>query len=414
VKAQLPFSGPGRRAPRLRSVLGGALAAAVAGAMVAAGSPASAGFAHVGSAAGPHAQATAIAASVPVTPRWTRGVDGHLHVDYDLLITNWVPGTVLPRSVQVLGPRGAVLLTMAGADLAAHTHLLSAIPPVTAIPASASVAVVVDVVLPGRDASLRPSAVPAILTHRIGYQLAADVDPHVRPLISSLRVVGPQTPPARTRPTVISPPLRGPGWTSFVGCCQPSALHRRLLYPANGQWIKPETFAIDWLQFRNGRPFAGDGSKNTQWYDFGTPVRAVADGMVVRAVDGRPDIPPNSSPIMPNADYYSGNYVVVRIHPGVYAQYAHLKEGSVTVHAGQQVRAGQQLGNLGDSGNSTAPHLHFGLISGPDFTVANSLPWVFDQFTFTGYLNPDTGDITGTPHPAHRAYPLLDSVSTLP
>jgi hypothetical protein len=359
-------------------------------------------------------QPTAIAASVPVTPRWTRGVDGRLHIDYDLLITNWVPGTVLLRSVQVLGAHGAVLLTMAGANLAAHTHLLSAKPPATAIPASASVAVVVDVVLPGQDAHPRSSAVPASLTHRVGYQLAADIDPHVRPLISSLRVFGPHTPPARTRPAVISPPLRGPGWVNFVGCCQPGALHRRLLYPANGQWIKPETFAIDWLQVRHGRPFAGDGSKNTQWYDFGTPVRAVAGGVVVRAVDGRPDIPPNSSPIMPNADYFSGNYVVVRIHPGVYAQYAHLMEGSVAVHAGQRVRAGQQLGNLGDSGNSTAPHLHFGLISRPDFTIANSLPWVFNRFTFLGYLNPDTGQITGTPRPAHREYPLLDSAAAFP
>jgi murein DD-endopeptidase MepM/ murein hydrolase activator NlpD len=307
-----------------------------------------------------------------------------------------------------------VLLTLAGANLIAHTHLLANPTPTAAIPPSASVAIVVDVVLPGQDASLRPAAAPAALAHRIRYQLPANFDPHVRPFIGSLRDFGPQTPVARTPPTVISPPLRGSGWVNFVGCCQPTALHRRLLYTANGQWIKGETFAIDWLQFRNGRPFAGDGSTNTQWYDFGSPVRAVAGGMVVRAIDGRPDNPPNTTPIMPNPDSFGGNYVVVRIHPGVYAQYAHLEKGSVAVRVGQRIRAGQQLGKLGNSGNSTAPHLHFGLINQPDFTIANSLPWVFNQFTFLGYLNRDTGQTTGTPHPAGREYPLLDSAAAFP
>ena len=430
---------PRQRAQVLPSMLSGLIAAAgLAGAMVAGGSPASAGSARVGSAAGtvsttaqglplktrsatPPVQATAIAVSVPVTPRWTRGVDGRIHVDYDLLVTNWVPGTVILRSVQVVGPRGAVLLTLAGANLIAHTHLLADLgdaTPTAAIPASASVAIIVDVVLPGQDASLQPAAVPAALTHRIRYQLPANVDPHLRPFIGSLRVFGPQTPVAPAPPTVIAPPLRGSGWVNLQGCCQPSR-HRSLLYTANGQWIKGETWAIDWVQVRNGRFFAGDGSKNTQWYYFGSPVRAVAGGMVVRAIDGRPDNPPRKEPIMPNPDSFGGNYVVVQIHPGVYAQYAHLKKGSVAVRVGQRIRAGQQLGQLGNSGNSTGPHLHFGLLNQPDETLAHqpgetlasSLPWVFNRFTFLGNVNLDTGKITtGTPHPAGREYPLLGSV----
>jgi murein DD-endopeptidase MepM/ murein hydrolase activator NlpD len=151
----------------------------------------------------------------------------------------------------------------------------------------------------------------------------------------------------------------------------------------------------------------------------------VAGGLVVRAIDGRPDNPPNNEPIMPNPDSFSGNYVILQIHPGVYAQYAHLKKGSVAVRVGQRIRAGQQLGQLGDSGNSTAPHLHFGLLNQPDETMAhqpgetlaNSLPWVFNRFTFLGNVNLDTWPflkVTGTPHPAGREYPLLGSVVAFP
>jgi hypothetical protein len=51
----------------------------------------------------------------------------------------------------------------------------------------------------------------------------------------------------------------------------------------------------------------------------------------------------------------------------------------------------------------------------PGETLANSLPWVFNRFTFLGNVNLDTGKITtGTPHPAGREYPLLGSVVAFP
>jgi hypothetical protein len=214
---------------------------------------------------------------------------------------------------------------------------------------------------------------------------------------------------AAPRP-LIAAPLQGPGWYNAVGCCLPSALHRRLLYPANGTWVKGETFAIDWQQSRDGALFEGDGSRNDQWFGFGAPLLAVADGTVVKAVDGKPDIAPGAPPILATPEDFAGNQVVLRIRPGVFAQYGHLLQGSVQVHVGQHVRAGQQLGRLGNSGNTTAPHLHFGLVDRAEAVVANALPFEIDHFRFVGEVDPETNQIIGTPRPMQRTYPLVNTV----
>ena len=54
-----------------------------------------------------------------------------------------------------------------------------------------------------------------------------------------------------------------------------------------------------------------------------------------------------------------GNNVIMEIGDGLYAFYAHLQPGSLRVKVGDKVRRGQVLGLLGNSGNSSEPHLHF-------------------------------------------------------
>ncbi|MFE9931136.1 peptidoglycan DD-metalloendopeptidase family protein [Streptomyces sp. NPDC005533] len=81
----------------------------------------------------------------------------------------------------------------------------------------------------------------------------------------------------------------------------------------------------------------------------GTTVRAVGAGTVVSAG-------------------WSGSYgneVVIRHADGKYSQYAHLSQLSVS--SGQSVTAGQTLGLSGSTGNSTGPHLHFEIRTGPSY-----------------------------------------------
>ena len=159
------------------------------------------------------------------------------------------------------------------------------------------------------------------------------------------------------------------------------------------------------------------GSKLTDYLDYGTPVHAVASGVVVSAVNNRPQVPPNTSTAdnhtLHTAADFSGNSVIERIGRGVYASYAHMQTGSVRVKVGQRLRAGEVIGLLGNSGNTTAPHLHFGIVDRADF-FSNSLPLAFKSFTVQGMAvfgtKPGTVKITGKPRRVRQAEPLIGTV----
>ena len=86
---------------------------------------------------------------------------------------------------------------------------------------------------------------------------------------------------------------------------------------------------------------------------YGTVVVAPCDGVVLRAVDGLPD----QAPLVPNPTRPPGNSV--RIDTGrEQVLLAHLVPGSVPVEAGQRVARGDVIGRVGNSGNTTEPHLH--------------------------------------------------------
>lgn len=66
-------------------------------------------------------------------------------------------------------------------------------------------------------------------------------------LIGSLQVDGPVLRVERRKPIVVSPPLRGSGWIATNACCEPSS-HRSFVLAANGGFVTPEVFAIDFIR----------------------------------------------------------------------------------------------------------------------------------------------------------------------
>lgn len=181
------------------------------------------------------------------------------------------------------------------------------------------------------------------------------------------------------------------------------------------RWVIFEEFALDIARVDgDGLTRTGDGTRFEDYYAYGAPVLAVADGVVVAALDGIGEDPEGMQKPGETSEAYLtrlialqgqrlsegmagviGNHVVID-HGGEYSMYAHLKPGSVGVQVGQQVRAGEVIGGLGSSGNSTEPHLHFQMCDGPDPTACHALPPNFVGVRIPMELAPrslQTGDV---------------------
>lgn len=356
---------------------------------------------------------SALRVEAAASPQWVHGSDGREHIEYDLVVTNVFTANATLKSLAVSSPAGR-LLSLSGTGLSAATlRLLAGKNNGPVVAPSSTVVIIVDVALPGSAGR----AVPASLTNRIVYSIPAKAS--LRSVIGTATVQMPPLAVDRIPPVVIASPVRGTGWVNLNGCCaDPSSNHRNGLFAtSSGGYVTPEVFAIDWIRLANGLMFTGTGENNRDYPTYGAPLYAVADGTVVLVVDNRKDIPPgaqNPSLVLPGD--YGGNEVLLKIGPSRYACYAHMQPGSVRVQPGQRVRVGQQIGLLGNSGNTTAPHLHFGIQRRPD-CLSETEPFEINQFTLEGDAEPNPEvphiKVVGTPRRERRALPLIRAVATL-
>jgi len=221
------------------------------------------------------------------------------------------------------------------------------------------------------------------------------------PVSATLRVD-----PATSR-TVFRWPLKGAPWTisgaSFHGT------HR---------WGIPEEFALDIVKAgADGRTFRNKGVRNQDFNAYGADVVAAADGTVTTALTGAKELPPLlRQPGEAMQDYYGrisaqqvknmaagdvgavGESVIIDHGQSEYSVYAHLQPGSITVKPGDRVTAGQVIGRLGTSGNSTEPHLHFQVCDRPSALSCASVIPTFDRieiFNADGPRPLQTGDVVG-------------------
>ncbi|MFZ4541261.1 MAG: M23 family metallopeptidase [Rickettsiales bacterium] len=93
----------------------------------------------------------------------------------------------------------------------------------------------------------------------------------------------------------------------------------------------------------------------------GVAVKAVAEGVVVGTRTNVEDISIRAANAPSSAGKECGNGVNIQHAEGYRTQYCHMMKGSIRVRTGQQVKAGDVLGNVGLSGGTEFPHLHLGL-----------------------------------------------------
>lgn len=138
-----------------------------------------------------------------------------------------------------------------------------------------------------------------------------------------------------------------------------------------------DRYAYDIVIEIDGRIRAGDGRKNEDHYCFGKRLNAPGAGKVIDVVNNVHDNLPGNV----NRDKGGGNYIIIDHLNGESSVMAHLKKGSIIVSIGDMVTKGQEVGKVGNSGASTAPHLHYHIqTSTPDPLNGIGLPAQFSNY----------------------------------
>ena len=140
--------------------------------------------------------------------------------------------------------------------------------------------------------------------------------------------------------------------------------------------------AYDLVTWRRRGTARRRGTRNEHYFAFNRRVVAPADGLVVEARDGVRDNRPQVELRNPAAP--AGNHVVLALGGGRYVVLAHLRRGSVGVRVGEHVRAGARLGRVGNSGNSSEPHLHVHVQDSPTLFAGIGLPVAFGPLVLDG------------------------------
>lgn len=328
--------------------------------------------------------ATPLVAAVMSQPWAVEGSDGLFHVVYEIRISNVTPLVARLDHVRVLdGKTKKSVATFDGGEIekrfevGANRDSLS-----RQLDGAAFGVLFLHVAVPTL------ADVPATITHEIDFTL----DPGGKSAQQINEEVA-STAVAKDPTVVLGPPLRGRNYIAGDSCCD-TIRHVRALLPLNGRFWLAQRFAIDWEQIDDeNRIFVGDRSDVRSYHIYGKPVLAVADGKAVVVHDGLADqVPQDPKPITNIADA-DGNHVLQDIGNGAYVLYAHMKPESVRsrVKEGAVLRKGQVIGLVGNTGNTTEPHLHLHVVSRASTLLANGIPYVFEPFKMTGV------DTLGTP-----------------
>jgi murein DD-endopeptidase MepM/ murein hydrolase activator NlpD len=195
-------------------------------------------------------------------------------------------------------------------------------------------------------------------------------------------------------------------------------------FPLRGEWVAYHTpaervpshgtddlgqrFAFDFLRIDSEHPgwkvcqrpmwrYIVFGAPLSDFYGWGEPIHAPFNGKIIAALDGWPErgylhILREVGIVLKNELMVDvkrlealrgvlGNYLIIKMDgSNVYALIAHARTGSIRVTKGDDVSVGTRLADVGHSGNSTAPHLHFHLMDGPNILSAQGIPCVFRNY----------------------------------
>ncbi|MDR2558928.1 MAG: peptidoglycan DD-metalloendopeptidase family protein [Oscillospiraceae bacterium] len=135
-------------------------------------------------------------------------------------------------------------------------------------------------------------------------------------------------------------------------------------------------------------------------------ILAITDGII----ESVKDTVSRTIPLTPASNWklpdVLGNFIVIRHSERFTSRYCHLKYGSIKVKTGSRIKAGQVIATIGNTGLSSAPHLHFEISEGN--TRINPLPFLMGEAKLKATDNP-----LPAPSPKPITDPTVKSLETL-
>jgi hypothetical protein len=161
--------------------------------------------------------------------------------------------------------------------------------------------------------------------------------------------------------TTFTLPFHGTWFTWWGGMNELVNYHYRYVH---------QRYACDFLILKRGSAYSGNQYKNESYHSFGQEILAPAAGVVVSVENNIPDNVPvgKVNKVQPR-----GNCVIIDHGNSEFSCLAHLKQHSVRVKAGDEVKPGDVIGLCGNSGNSNPAHLHFQVSNSPDIKNSQSI-----------------------------------------
>lgn len=160
-----------------------------------------------------------------------------------------------------------------------------------------------------------------------------------------------------------------------------AAVVQKLDIRANANRYGADLVIVD----EQGRMYHDDPYDKKHYYSYGAPIYAPGAGKVASVSNNVPDNEfqdkdITSPQLPPGADPTLGNYVLIDHGNGEFSIFPHMMPGSVRVKAGQSVRQGEMIGQVGFSGDAIFPHVHYSLLTGPDIYHDEAVPAYFTHF----------------------------------
>lgn len=324
---------------------------------------------------------TPLTGKAMLEPQIVKLSDGKSYLMYELMVTNTTQVDYSIEKLSLEDPlnKDEVISEYTVDDIKEHMRIPKKDAPTNIVSAHETAIITFSLALETND-------IPKAIDHVLTVKTATPIS--ILPAETTERIA--RTRVDTTKPVVIGPPLKGGNW--LAANVADNYGHRNALFPINGEWVIPERWAVDYVMVdKDNRLFSGDVNNLQNYPGYDQDLLAVSNGTVIKVVDEFEDLEIGKTLENMSLANLGGNFILIDIGHGYTAFYAHVIKGTTTVKKGDKVKRGQVIGKLGNSGNSTGPHLHFHIVKGKDPVGSQGVPYVINKFTLMG--QEDNGDL---------------------